>query len=228
MTAVKPNNPLIRIAQPNVNLPSTGGPNKKEPRQTLQNIGYDNNTNFYAEEGNYIFDNIGQWVQYLIDAVDGLQVQIEKERVSIGEIIEITGDSTNPAVLKGYGTWEAFGQGRVTVGVGSFQDDRGENKTWVDGQEEGEYRHVQTSSELASHSHGTSVSSNTHSHEIKHYRSSDDVGDGISGAPTSTQVSTETETDTHTHTVTVNPTGSSSPMNNIQPSVAVYRWKRTA
>ena len=34
--------------------------------------------------------------------------------------------------------------------------------------------------------------------------------------------------DAHTHTVTVNNTGSGSAMNNMQPYLAVYMWKRTA
>ncbi|ALM62166.1 tail protein [Vibrio phage qdvp001] len=239
--ATQPTNPIIKIAENDVNLPSTGKPNKNEPSSPIQTIGYDKNQVVTAEELNYILNNISEWQTYFKDFTEELQTefdskiqeledQIEKERVSIGEIIEITGDSTNPSILKGYGTWESFGGGLTTVGVGSHTDDRGENKTWTDGQTEGEYQHVQTESELAQHNHTFSgtTEDNTVATSITQYLTPNGTDTGtaqqqIMGIPQNTDL-----THNHTFSGTTDNTGSSSPMNNTQPSIAVYRWKRTA
>lgn len=85
--ATQPTNPIIRIAENDVNLPSTGQPNKNEPSSPLQTTGYDDDQVVTAEELNYIFDNFGEWLEYLVlegsdtntrvgdleDRVDGLE-----------------------------------------------------------------------------------------------------------------------------------------------------------
>lgn len=160
--------------------------------------------------------------------VTNLTNQIIAERVSIGEIIEITGDATNPATLKGYGTWIAFGEGQALVGVGDFTDDRTELKTWTDGQSEGEYKHNQTVLELFKHGHIV-ASDGAHTHPIY---DDHDTGLVVNAVPIVTAASGAT---THTvmqsagvHTHGLGTTGSSAAANNIQPTLAVYRWKRTA
>ena len=260
MPTQKPDNEIIRIAESTVNLPSTGKVNKQVPSYDLRTVGYDKNKRIFAEELNYTLDNIGQWCQWFENRVDELQTtaeglqteldqakidfqeeldrtesdlldQIEKERVSIGELIEITGDSTNPSILKGYGTWEYFGEGLTTVGVGTHTDDRGEEITFTEGTVFGEYKHVQSVDEVATHAHGTVVSSDSHTHDVTTNSDSNTVGGGISASrdtDTDQIASGKLSTHQHRHTVTVENTGNSSPMNNIQPSVAVYRWKRTS
>jgi len=112
--------------------------------------------------------------------------------------------STSPATLFG-GTWSAFAAGRVLVGIDSGDTD-------FDTVEEtrGAKTHTLTIAELASHSHDTSIYENgtyawapARSGFLKN-----------SGAPI---------TDFGTKTA-----GSGSAHNNIQPSIVVYMWKRTA
>lgn len=273
MPTQKPDNKIIRIAESTVNLPSTGKVNKQVPSFDLRTVGYDKNKRIFAEELNYTLDNIGQWCQWFENRTDELQVrteelqeeletrtaqleaQIEKERVSIGELIEITGDSTNPSILKGYGTWEYFGEGLTTIGVGTHTDDRSEELTFTDGQTLGEYKHVQTESEIGTHGHGGTTDENSHAHGYARTSSfsAEQSGSGSSLPYTNTipadgtsalgptggfegpavslsitntwAASAETP---HSHTITASDTGGSDPMNNIQPSVAVYRWKRTS
>lgn len=227
--ATQPTNPIIKIAESDVNLPSTGQPNKNEPSAAIKTTGYDKNQVVTAEELNYILDNISEWQTYFKDRIDELESQIDNERVSIGEIIEITGDSTNPAILKGYGTWESFGEGRTTVGVGSHTDDRGEIKTWVDGQTEGEYQHVQTESEMAQHNHDFSgtTEDNTTATSITQYLTPNGTDTGTAQQQISNTSTTTDLTHNHNFSGTTDNTGSGSPMNNIQPSIAVYRWRRT-
>lgn len=237
--ATQPNIDIIEFAASDVNLQYSGKPNKAEPSHSLKTVGFDRDQAATAENLNYLFDTISKWQTYfkekvsefdteisenqtaigtLQQTVQDLENQIEKERVSVGEIIEITGDSTNPATLKGYGTWESFGSGQTLIGVGSHTDDRGESKTWTDGQSEGEYKHVQTVSELAQHYH------------TYNSKDSDDLtgvnfSQGGEGASDTMRTG---GTNAGTKSRFINDTGSSSPMNNTQPSIAVYRWKRTA
>lgn len=235
--ATQPNINIIEFASKDVNLQYSGKPNKAEPSSTLKTVGLDRDQAVTAENLNYLFDTISKWQTYFKEKISELENQVEKERVSIGEIIEITGDSTNPSVLKGYGVWESFGSGQVLVGVGSHTDDRSESKTWADGQSEGEYKHVQTVDEMATHTHESSVP--PHNHELYGSTTTASNTDPLSSG----SVAGETDGDpSYTETgkggnklvtdaslsVTINSEGTSSPMNNTQPSIAVYRWKRTA
>lgn len=231
--AIAPTKPLIRIAINDTTLPSTGLANKLEPPTSVLTTGYDANELVAAEDLNFTFDNIGSWVQYALDRISELQQQIITERVSIGEIIEITGDSTNPSILKGYGTWESFGEGRVLLGVGEFTDTRGESKTWIDGQNFGEYSHIQTESEMSPHTHTYSgqTDSQTHSHTLGNgFR--DDSGtetDGPAGPNDGSSVTVTDETTlSYTYSGTTDQTGDGQAFNITQPSLAVYRWTRVA
>lgn len=248
----QPSNPIIRIAEQDTTLPVAGGTNKIEPVNLLKTVGFDKGNKFFAQNMNYIFDNLADWIAYSQERIDNIEIkhdqdiatleaQIEKERVSVGEIIEITGDSTNPSILKGYGTWESFGAGQVLVGVGSHTDDRSESKTWTDGQEEGEYRHVQTESEMAQHSHPDNISasmgnSGDHEHPLPLGNNRDTSSPlnkpSYSNDNNNAQNYTIATSGGHVHPITVSggvqDRGSSTPMNNTQPTLAVYRWKRTA
>ena len=242
--ATQPNINIIEFASQDVNLKYSGKPNKAEPSHTLKTVGLDKNQAVTAENLNYLFDTISKWQTYFKDKVsefdteiNTLKNQIEKERVSVGEIIEITGDSTNPSVLKGYGTWVSFGSGQVLVGAGSHTDDRGESKAWTDGQSEGEYNHVQTVDEIATHTHAASVP--PHSHEILGSTESSPSPNPVEGGSVAGEEAAIAAAYTNSGkggnkvikdanlSVSVNNTGTSSPMNNIQPSITVYRWKRT-
>ena len=61
-------------------------------------------------------------------------------------------NATNPSTLFG-GTWEAYAQGRVLIGAGSGTDTRKETKEFAAGSTGGEYNHVLTVNELATHNH---------------------------------------------------------------------------
>lgn len=256
----QPSNPIIRIAAQDTTLPVAGGTNKIEPVDLLKTVGFDKGNKAFAQNMNYIFDNLADWIAYSQERLDNLESQVEKERVSVGEIIEITGDGTNPSVLKGYGVWERFGEGQVLVGVGGHTDDRSESKTWIDGQSEGEYNHVQTVAEMATHTPSVTLGDYSHTHDRGTMEIEGTLGNTTGGQstnnPTGAFYSTpsgsakgnytnndningtafrasdnwtgDTSQDTHNHPVSVDSVGSSSPTNNIQPTIAVYRWKRTA
>lgn len=133
--------------------------------------------------------------------------------------------ATNPAVTFGFGTWEAFGAGRVLVG-----QDTGDATFNTLGNEGGSKDAV-----VVSHNH-TTGSAGSHTHSITQWTGtaddSQDTGGTYTGMSTSLPftaypagvvISTEPA---HTHTVST--TGVSATNKNLQPYVVVKMWKRTA
>ena len=74
-------------------------------------------------------------------------VEVLKKVYPVGSLYINASDSTNPATLMGFGTWEAFGQGRVMVGKntsGTFA---------TAGATGGAETHTLSTAELPSHAH---------------------------------------------------------------------------
>jgi len=122
--------------------------------------------------------------------------------------------STNPATLLGFGTWTAFGAGRVPVGYDS-------GNTLFDAAEE---TGGSADAIVVSHTHTATDSGHTHS--------SQQMGStGADGADSFTAggfVNVGDTTGTGTANITVASTGSSGVNANYQPYITVYMWKRTA
>lgn len=124
----------------------------------------------------------------------------------IGSIYENGVDGTNPTTLLGFGEWDAFGEGRVTIGAGtSSTDTNGDTITATAGNERGEFKHTQTIAEMPPHSFDVPA------------KSGQAFGSAIasSGNPAGTADSVPTNT-----------LGSGTAMNNEQPSIVVYKWIR--
>jgi hypothetical protein len=146
----------------------------------------------------------------------------------VGSIYTNASVSTNPATLLGFGTWTAFGAGRVLVGIDgsdSSFDTAGETGGSKD-------------ATVVSHTHTASTSSSgSHQHESNgtniRVQIGLDGGTAYSGYTTSSNSTNITTTPvasagSHTHSVTVNSTGSSGTNANLQPYIVVYMWRRTA
>jgi len=103
--AVQPTNPIILIASDDVNLPSTGQPNKTEPASAIQTTGWDDNQVVTAENLNYIFDNFGEWLTYLKLSKE----ELESTTLTAGDGLtgggDLTADRTftlgTPSILNG-------------------------------------------------------------------------------------------------------------------------------
>lgn len=127
----------------------------------------------------------------------------------VGSIYINATDATNPGTLFGFGTWVAWGKGRVPVGFDSTQ-------TEFDTAEEtgGEKTHVLTTAEMPAHTHMPDVrfnSNSTHTHS--------GVGGVAEGAnPSAGTASPQATTST----------GGDGAHNNLQPYITAYLWKRTA
>jgi hypothetical protein len=149
--------------------------------------------------------------------------------------------ATNPATLLGFGTWVAFGAGRVPVGFNAA------NPLFDTAEETG----GSADTIVVSHTHtGTTDSNGSHQHFVAQNQqrsgypgnpsSSTSVADKyFGGGPTNEAYSMAPGTGNadvglssiagaHTHTFTTGSTGSSGTNANYQPYITVYMWKRTA
>lgn len=117
----------------------------------------------------------------------------------VGSVYINAAVATNPGTLLGFGTWAAFGAGRVLVGLDAGDVD-------FDTVEEtgGAKTHTLTVDEIPAHSHSV-VSTG---YRTNSFDSGTFVGNNTAGQTGST--------------------GGGDPHNNLQPYIVVYMWKRTA
>ena len=117
----------------------------------------------------------------------------------VGSIYFNAAVATNPATLLGFGTWEAYAAGRVMVGKAGSGTFDTLSETM------GAETHTLSTSEMPAHTHTYGKSTTTENMSIH------DIT-GLRGAATANTGST----------------GGGAAHNNIQPSIVVYMWKRTA
>ena len=193
-------------------------------------------------------------IGYLDGVSSAIQTQIDTKTTlaaalaavyPVGSIYINATSSTNPATLLGFGTWSAFGAGRVMVGIDSSDSD-------FDGaQETGGAKTVTLStSNLPSHTHtfsgttGSTTPSMTatdsgHSHGITlkgnvpavtTSPASSSASNTTTGTTATAQANVTISGGAHTHTFsgTTGSTGSGSAVSIVQPYITVYMWRRTA
>ena len=132
----------------------------------------------------------------------------------IGSIYSST-VATNPNTLFGFGTWVAYGAGRVLIG----QSGAG---LYVAGNTGGSADAV-----VVSHTHTATVTDPGHTHVLP-VATGDAIGG--SGATTAYRGTGTSTTNSRVTGITVanSTTGSSATNANLQPYVVVYMWNRTA
>lgn len=114
--------------------------------------------------------------------------------------------STNPGTAIGFGTWTAFGAGKVLVGLDSGDAD-------FDTVEEtgGAKTHTLTTAEMPSHNH-------TYDGDTVSYSSGTALSMNFGQGAASHEG----------YATGINNTGGGGAHNNLQPYIVVYMWKRTA
>jgi len=159
----------------------------------------------------------------------------------VGSIYTNYNVSTNPATLIGFGTWSAVGQGRVLVGKassGTFDtatETMGSETHTLSIAEMPTHAHIQNSHNHTQNSHNHTQ--NAHNHATQNYLVPSGGGAYTTGTfqigassgtnnKTATNIAT-TATNIAT-TATNQNTGGGNAHNNIQPSLVVYMWRRTA
>ena len=153
--------------------------------------------------------------------VQAVTSAIKNELYPVGSIYTNATSSTNPGTLLGFGTWSAFGAGRVMVGL-----DAG-NTLFDTAEETGGSADAITVSHT--HTATSTVTDPGHSHTIK-------IGESFSGGNSVQYTNSITgnaavvngNTTGVTVATTVASAGSSGTNANYQPYITVYMWKRTA
>jgi len=142
----------------------------------------------------------------------------------VGSIYINATSASNPNTLLGFGTWTAFGAGRVMVGLdaGDALFDTAEETGGSKDAIVVSHTHTATSTVTdPGHSHTSSVFYNDASTPRNAFRASHASVD-------ETSVSTNSNTTGITVATTNTSTGSSGTNANVQPFIVVRMWKRTA
>jgi hypothetical protein len=144
----------------------------------------------------------------------------------VGSIYINAGVTTNPGTLLGFGTWVAFGAGRVMVGLNA-------GDPLFDALEETGGSKDAT---LVSHTHtfsGTTSGVGNHQHGATVYRDPPTAGGARLAMTDSVNAIGTAQTEAagahdHTYSGTTSTQGSSATNANLQPYITVAMWKRTA
>lgn len=156
----------------------------------------------------------------------------------VGSVFVSTVDA-NPTDLMGFGTWEAFGAGRVLVGL-----DAGQSEFDTLLETGGAKTHTLTEAEMPAHTHTQNShnhTQNAHDHTLATGTGTtgnfaqvigtvDTSSGGNGGTPTQTALGTRSGSTTATcqgATATNQNTGGGGAHNNLQPYVIVKMWRRT-
>lgn len=140
------------------------------------------------------------------DVVTHEQLALAIQVFKVGSVYTTT-TNENPSITFGYGTWERFAKGKALVG---FTDEVSNDiPQWVKiaGTNYGEYEHKLTVEELPPHSHDLNFTTGN-----------------ISG---NNRAATQSTSSSMSNLKTLD-TGGGKGHNNVQPSIVVYFWKRTA
>ena len=152
----------------------------------------------------------------------------------VGSIYINAVNATNPGTLLGFGTWAAFGAGRVPVGFNAADplfdtaEETGGSKDAI----AVSHTHTGTTSSVGNHSHGISGNAGG-AIQILPTQSGAVAGIGP-GSPAGNYAYQYGGVDiiqgagSHNHTFTTDATGSSGTNANLPPYITVYMWKRTA
>lgn len=137
--------------------------------------------------------------------IGGEAVQGADEAFPVGSIYTAV-VPTNPSALLGYGVWTAFGPGRTLVGINPADPDFDQPEKLS-----GAKTHTLSTAEMPAHTH--IITSQT----------------ATTGGATSYEHGTlDTSSAEAEATEVTGSTGGGGAHNNVQPSIAVYLWKRVA
>jgi hypothetical protein len=155
--------------------------------------------------GNGIYtQDLDAIMAYVDTAVATAKQEAKEEAYPVGTLYYNADVATNPATLLGFGEWSAYAAGRVPVGKASS------GTFGTAGATMGAETHTLSWNEMPVHSHRQYVVANTGPGDTRKDFVSDDNG-GI-----------------YDQGVNTGDAGAGWAHNNIQPSIVVYIWRRTA
>jgi hypothetical protein len=168
----------------------------------------------------------------------------------VGSIYINATNATNPATLLGFGTWAAFGAGRVPVGFNAADPlfDAAEKTggakdaivvahthTGTTGNQSADHTHSGTTSNAGSHTHGVDSGTSPYAagiaggyHFSQGTSNPDYFGLVRNAGEHNHSITTGGQSTSHNHAFTTGSTGATGTNANLQPYITVYMWKRTA
>lgn len=160
-----------------------------------------------------------------ISSINMLASAVLSSIYPVGSVYTNATNSTNPGTLLGFGTWVAFGEGRVPVGkassgtFGTIGATGGAETVTLTANQSG----------LRQHDHGIYDPGHYHQQNVA---TTGGAGTGISGTSNIVGNTGSTQdTSTYGTGITINnqgPWNAAEAHNNLQPYVVVYMWRRTA
>jgi hypothetical protein len=151
-----------------------------------------------------------------VGTMANLAIEVGKLLYPVGSLYYNSSVTTNPATLLGFGTWTAFGAGRVPVGYNAS------NALFDALEETGGSADAIT----VSHTHTATVTDPGHLHTQTEYNQPG-IGNAGGGGARVSAVSANTGSATTGITVSNSTTGSSGTNANYPPYITVAVWKRT-
>jgi microcystin-dependent protein len=198
-------------------------PNKIRPDESLRDYGYLPDAEPTAQELNWQLNNLHLQIAEL------KTIALGAYETPVNELKYIVGDSRNPTVIYGYGTWIPYASGRVVVGHGTSTDVNGVQRSISAGSTGGTYEERLSQSQLPAHNHG---------YKDRYYFEN---GGNLGNVPSSNKEtvgfvnggvgSGDTDSDNNTFAFVTDVTssvGGNQPVNNLPPYIACYIWLRTA
>jgi hypothetical protein len=174
---------------------------------------------------------------YVDQAASG-SVALIQSVYPIGSIYINASNSTNPATLLGFGTWQAFGAGRVPVGFNASDSLFNASEKTGGSKDAIVVSHTHTADTQGSHTHFVAstefgevrqfTTNVTGSNYVSAQGGSSGLNEvyNLSGVSTPATIGLTSSSGAHQHTITS--TGSSGTNANMPPFITVYMWKRTA
>jgi len=127
--------------------------------------------------------------------------------------------ATNPGTLLGFGTWSAFGAGRMLIS---------QDATYPAGTTGGSATTTLITANLPSHSHSITDPTHTHTTAFSYVSNSATGPFDANASGTPANIFKNTIDSASTGITGTNATGSGTAVTTISPYIAVYMWQRTA
>lgn len=135
----------------------------------------------------------------------------------VGSVYLSVEPTISPSFLFPNTAWERISEGRFIVGVGSSADINGASKTFLFGDNDGEYEHALTIDEMPTHRHGfTGANGNTNQQTRSPFELTND----------DPEQTWEPGSEANTGDIGILDTGGNQAHNNTPPSFGLYIWKR--
>lgn len=163
---------------------------------------------------NTAIDNLNSDVATNKTAIDNLKTQILESVYPVGSVYVSLTNSSNPAAILGFGTWEALPAGYGLVAQGTATAEDGSTLTFTAGSKSGEFKHQLTVGEMPNHNH-----------EMNEDAAGLFEGWGSKSKDGWVTVARQNNNGGTYRTAYV---GGNQCHNNVSPCVASYIWKRTA